>query len=202
MTQEEFTYMASEIRAKAVSIAGHFGYGTDDSEDIAQDVMLRLWSLHEQLTDATHLNASAVITAKRACIDRWRTTHQYKEIMQAGLECIGDIDAYSVSEVIMLAAKSLMAISEDFVLDISHLGIISSAIDSLGVSNGAKSKILAAISDKNLHSALAVCSEEGVEKEKTAVLSALITSYGEPHKVLSEILPYLDEGGKNAAEDL
>ena len=56
--------MASEIRAKAVSIAGHFGYGTDDSEDIAQDVMLRLWSLHEQLTDATHLKASAVITAK------------------------------------------------------------------------------------------------------------------------------------------
>lgn len=54
--------MASEIRAKAVSIAGHFGYGTDDSEDIAQDVMLRLWSLHEQLTDATHLKASAVIT--------------------------------------------------------------------------------------------------------------------------------------------
>ena len=126
----------------------------------------------------------------------------FGEIMQAGLECIGDIDAYSVSEVIMLAAKSLMAISDDFVLDISHLGIISSAIDSLGVSNAGKSTILAAISDKNLHSALAVCDEEGVAKEKTAVLSALITSYGEPDKVLSEILPYLDECGKEAAEEL
>ena len=83
MTQEEFTYMASEIRAKAVSIAAKFGYSTDDSEDIAQDVMLRLWSLHEQLSDATHLKASAIITAKRACIDRWRTTHQYKEIDDA-----------------------------------------------------------------------------------------------------------------------
>lgn len=83
MTQEEFTYMASEIRTKAVSIAARFGYSSDDSEDIAQDVMLRLWSLHEQLSDATHLKASAIITAKRACIDRWRTTHQYKEIDDA-----------------------------------------------------------------------------------------------------------------------
>ena len=83
MTQEEFTCKASEIRAKAVSIAERFGYGTDDAEDIAQDVMLRLWSLREQLTDATHLNASAILTTKRACIDRWRTTRQYKELDEA-----------------------------------------------------------------------------------------------------------------------
>lgn len=34
--------MASEMRAKAVSIAGQFGYAQDDAEDIAQDVMLKL----------------------------------------------------------------------------------------------------------------------------------------------------------------
>ena len=61
--------MAGETRAKAVSIAGQFGYAQDDAEDIAQDVMLKLWSLHEQLNDVAHLNASAVITTKRVCID-------------------------------------------------------------------------------------------------------------------------------------
>ena len=80
MTQKEFTYMAGETRAKAVSIAGQFGYAQDDAEDIAQDVMLKLWSLHEQLNDVAHLNASAVITTKRVCIDRWRTTHQHADI--------------------------------------------------------------------------------------------------------------------------
>ena len=80
MTQKEFTYMASEMRAKAVSIAGQFGYAQDDAEDIAQDVMLKLWNLHEQLNDAAHLKASAVITTKRVCIDRWRTAHQHAEI--------------------------------------------------------------------------------------------------------------------------
>ena len=80
MTQKEFTYVAGETRAKAVSIAGQFGYAQDDAEDIAQDVMLKLWSLHEQLNDVAHLNASAVITTKRVCIDRWRTTHQHADI--------------------------------------------------------------------------------------------------------------------------
>lgn len=83
MTQEEFTHKASEIRTKAVSIAERFGYSTDDAEDIAQDVMLKLWSLRRQFTDATHLNASAIITTKRTCIDRWRTTHRYKNLDEA-----------------------------------------------------------------------------------------------------------------------
>jgi RNA polymerase sigma-70 factor (ECF subfamily) len=80
MTQKEFTYMANEMRAKAVSIAEKFGYAQDDAEDIAQDVMLKLWNLHEQLNDVAHLKASAVITTKRVCIDRWRTAHQHAEI--------------------------------------------------------------------------------------------------------------------------
>ena len=46
-------------------------------------------------------------------------THQYKEIMQAGLECVGDIDSYDLFETVLLAAKSLELISPDFVLDVS-----------------------------------------------------------------------------------
>ena len=80
MTQKEFTYMAIETRAKAVSIAERFGYLQDDADDIAQDVMLKLWSLHEQFNDAAHLKASVTITTKRVCIDRWRTAHQHAKI--------------------------------------------------------------------------------------------------------------------------
>ena len=56
------------------------------------------------------------------------TSHTFKEIMQTGLECIGDIDMYNICEVIMLAVESLSAISSDFVLDISHMGLISEGI--------------------------------------------------------------------------
>ena len=66
-----------------MSLAGQFGYSEEDAEDIAQDAMLRLWSLHEQLRDAAHLKASTAITAKRLCIDRWCTTHQHLKIDDA-----------------------------------------------------------------------------------------------------------------------
>ena len=34
-------------------------------------------------------------------------SHTYKEIMQAGLECIGDIDLYDIYETVSLSAESL-----------------------------------------------------------------------------------------------
>lgn len=80
MTQEEFTYLANDMRTRAVEIARQFGYALDDAEDIAQDVMLKLWSLHKQINDAAHMKAAAVITTKRVCIDQWRTTQQHAEI--------------------------------------------------------------------------------------------------------------------------
>ena len=51
-------------------------------------------------------------------------THHYKEIMQTGLECIGDVDRYDIFEVVSLAAQSLLAISSSFILEISHLGCL------------------------------------------------------------------------------
>ena len=53
------------------------------------------------------------------------STHTFKEIMQTGLECIGAIDVYSMAEVVMLAVKSLAAVSESYILDLSHMGILS-----------------------------------------------------------------------------
>ena len=72
--------MAYDMRTKAVEIAERFGYAHDDAEDIVQDVMLRLWCLHERFNDTAHLNAAAVLIAKRVCIDKWRTTRQHVEL--------------------------------------------------------------------------------------------------------------------------
>ncbi len=127
----------------------------------------------------------------------------FKEIMQAGLECIGEIDDYSLSEVIMLAAKSLDIISEDFVLDISHLGIVAEAIGRLGVTAQGKAQILSAIADKNLHSAMSVCESEGVDEKDSILLKNIINCYGDPKKVLGELEPLLSEGkGKESADEL
>lgn len=52
---------------------------------------------------------------------------EYKEIMQVGLEYIGEVDAYATLEVLLLAQKSLKAISDAYILDVSHMGFVAGA---------------------------------------------------------------------------
>ena len=115
------------------------------------------------------------------------SSHSYKEIMQVGLECLGDIDDYAISEVVMLAAESLARISPDFVLDISHLGLLSAAIDATGVSNGARQELLRCVGEKNLHGVEEICGAENISEEALIPLKALMSSYGDPKTVLEKL---------------
>lgn len=116
-------------------------------------------------------------------------TGQVKEIMQVGLECIGDIDDYSIAEVVLLAAKSLACIDEDYVLDISHMGIISESLDCAGLSDEGRALVINAFGEKNVQAIADVCQKEGVEKEKTELLCELSRTSGVP----SLIIPRLKE---------
>ena len=108
----------------------------------------------------------------------------FKEIMQAGLECIGDIDGYCVAEVLTLAAKSLEAISSDYVIDVSHLGIISTLADSLSLSADGRSKLISCIGEKNTHGIDAVCRAEGADENTAEILKKLMTLKGNAAEML------------------
>ena len=108
----------------------------------------------------------------------------FKEIMQAGLECIGDIDGYCVAEVLTLAAKSLAAVSSDYVIDVSHLGIISTLADSLSLSADGRKKLLSCIGEKNAHGIDAVCRAEGADENTAEILKKLMTLKGNTKEML------------------
>lgn len=112
-------------------------------------------------------------------------TQSFKEIMQVGLECIGNIDTYTVYEVLMLGAESLNAISDDFIMDISHLGIVSRVIDSAVNSQDVKTKIIKCIGEKNLSELSAIEKSENADLSK---VKQLISTYGS----LDEVLPFLN----------
>lgn len=120
-------------------------------------------------------------------------THAFREIMQVGLECIGDIDDYCLLEVLTLAAKSLTAISRDAVLDVSHLGIVSAVLDGLGISDPVRGELLGRIGEKNLHELTAIATANNVTSEGLAALKALVTSYGKPCEVLSVLVPLIKD---------
>ena len=114
-------------------------------------------------------------------------SHQFKEIMQVGLECIGDIDDYCIYEVLTLAAESLASISEKCVIDISHLGILSDILASLGVSHEAEKKIVKCIGEKSVHEIATICKNEGAKEESVKLLLDVVGTYGS----ISACLPKL-----------
>lgn len=97
----------------------------------------------------------------------------FKEIMQAGLECIGEIDLYNICEVITLAIKSLEAVSSNFVLDISHMGFVMGLISSVGFSAEETAAVLTAISEKNLPELFSVCEKKKLSAELTEKITGL-----------------------------
>ncbi len=79
------------------------------------------------------------------------SSRQFREIMQAGLECIGDLDLYDVAEVLMLADKSMKLISEDSVLCASHIGILKDICAALQTKEAEQNELLTLVSQRNLH---------------------------------------------------
>ena len=111
----------------------------------------------------------------------------YREIMQVGLECIGDIDTYCVAEVLTLAAKSLSQISEDYVLDVSHLGVVAALIDRMGVSEEGRQRILSCVGEKNVPGIDGVLADEGIDGAKAEALKRLMTANGDCEATLAQL---------------
>ncbi len=108
----------------------------------------------------------------------------FREIVQVGLECLGDVDDYCLSEVILLAAESLRTVSDRWVLDLSHLGVVSAVVSALGLSDEGQRGVFKCIGEKNAHGISAICAAEGISAEQTAPLLTLVSTYGAPDEVI------------------
>lgn len=124
----------------------------------------------------------------------------FKEIMQTGLECVGEVDLYSTAEVLMLAAKSLGAVSEDYILDISHMGFISSLIGEHIPQENTK-ELLELISQKNSAQAESLLGEIGVNEEVKNAILTLTSLYMPLSSALDAIEPFVMNAGMKAAFD-
>lgn len=125
-------------------------------------------------------------------------THSYKEIKQAGLECIGDVDTYCVCEVLSLAVKSLMTISESCVVDVSDLAILFALYDYIDLSYETRKRMTSLISDKNTHEMKRLCEDMSVSAESTALLEELISYNGTPDEILPRLKAMAERIGAQA----
>ncbi len=110
--------------------------------------------------------------------------HEFKEIPQIGLELIGMVDTYSLSEVLILAKASLKTINEAYVLDISHMGLVIGLLDETGLPYDIREEISACIGTKNTPEIEKICKRFGVDPDLYGKLCTLASLYGSVEKVL------------------
>ncbi len=119
-----------------------------------------------------------------------RGSHTYCEIPQVGLECIGEVDDYAVSEVLTLAANSLAEIAPRYSLNLSHLGLLSELIRRAGFPEQTHPELFRLIGEKNIGEIRLLAARSGVSEEQLLGLISLLSASGEPKqtlKLLSEL---------------
>lgn len=117
----------------------------------------------------------------------------FKEIAQIGLECMGDIDDFSVAEVLRLAGESLKAIGGEAVLDVCHLGIISDIMDESEVSKADRKEIARAIAEKNRHELYSACIKAKMADDDAQLLCNVASVYGKPESAIAALKNMLPE---------
>lgn len=107
-------------------------------------------------------------------------SHSYKEIMQTGLECFGDITSNEVCEVALLAAKSLSLLSSNFMLNIADIALVRALLEDYGISD--TETAITAIKEKNSDLLNNICDQAQFE-----VILKLIQSFDSIDKALNEL---------------
>ncbi len=110
----------------------------------------------------------------------------FQEFMQTGLELIGAVDDYAMAEVVMLAERSLRAVSEDYVLDLSHIGVLSGLLDAQALNEDQRAAFMEAAGQKNLHRIRALCARYALPEDFCVRMEALVRLYGPLDAALDE----------------
>lgn len=113
-----------------------------------------------------------------------RESHNFKEISQMGLECIGRVEPYCIVEVISLAAESLNAISGDYILELSHMGFVVELLKSFQVAEHTKLRLLGLIRNKNADGLRKAAEEAELSKLQTESLCKLPYLYGNAEETI------------------
>lgn len=116
-----------------------------------------------------------------------RGTGSFRELMQVGVECVGQVDRRCVGEVLLLAAESLSLCTTSYVLELSQLEIITKLLDDAFGISPQRAAALKCMKEKNIAGAAALCRTVGAGSGATEALLALMRLSGSPARILPEL---------------
>ena len=126
-------------------------------------------------------------------------TGSYKEIMQTGIECFGNIGIEDITESVILAVKSLKLMSESAVLAVSDIGIITGIVESLGLDAENQKSVYKAIEEKNIGVIKNICSV-CENKDNVKLLCKLLSIHGTVKTLLPKIIEIFNDEHKDFCE--
>ncbi len=109
-----------------------------------------------------------------------------KEIKQMGIEFIGCSDVYSEAEVVELARQSLCAISDEYVLDISHMGFVTGLLNEIETQDEVRAFMREAIRNKNVHELKILAQKANCNAGQVQMLTELVGLSGEFENILEK----------------
>lgn len=183
--------------------AGNRGFLISDDVITFTDKSGRLLALKPDVTLSIVKNTRGTACgAEKLCYNenvyRAGKSGTFSEIMQTGLECIGEIDDGCVGEVLTLAAESLDLISHDFILEISHTGLLSAVKNSLGLAPELACAVMTRAEEKNVHEIRSICARAGADESACENMCSLVSLYGKPSEVMDEIARIASETSSQA----
>ena len=112
-------------------------------------------------------------------------TNSYKEIMQAGIECLGNVRETEVFEVLSLAAESLKLFSPEAILSVSDLSIMNALIGALGLRMEEEKQIMKAVSERNVHELEEIAKD--APESAVSLLKEVLSTEGSAEEVLGKL---------------
>ena len=130
-----------------------------------------------------------------------KDSRNFKEINQMGLELIGALDDYGITEVLSLAADTLAAVSPDYILEFSHMDYVVALLGSLDISEQAKFKFLRLIRTRNVDGIRKTAAAESLTAEQQEALCAVPSLYGDVKQTAEKARKYACNETMNSALD-
>lgn len=105
----------------------------------------------------------------------------YKEISQTGVEVVGAVDGAVICELTILICKTLAAVSDNYILDISHMGFTEGLLNEFPSNRSIISEYL---KTKNLHDFNLLAEKENYPQNLIKAFEIAVNACGAPEKAL------------------
>jgi RNA polymerase sigma-70 factor (family 1) len=103
MTREEFSILVQQLGRKLYDYAFRILRNREESEDVVQEIFIKLWNMRKKLDDYRSIDALAITMTRNQCIDTIRKSkNEYK----------GDLDYYSFGNMTVPSPHENMEIRE------------------------------------------------------------------------------------------